>query len=76
MKIVGISCSPRKGKTTRTSLDNCIRAITENFPKIQTENIKSAVKDLFGYHFSLPGWAESLKYIFLKTFKGGLSACL
>ena len=48
MKIVGISCSPRKGKTTRTSLDNCIRAIAENFPEIQTEIIDLAGMDLRG----------------------------
>ena len=48
MKIVGISCSPRKGKTTRTSLDHCIRAITENFPEIQTEIIDLAGMDLRG----------------------------
>ena len=48
MKIVGISCSPRKGKTTRTSLDNCIRAITENFSEIQTEIIDLAGMDLRG----------------------------
>ncbi|MCD6294345.1 MAG: flavodoxin family protein [Deltaproteobacteria bacterium] len=48
MKIIGISCSPRKGKTTRTSLDNCIRAITENFPEIQTEIIDLAGMDLRG----------------------------
>ncbi len=48
MKIVGISCSPRKGKTTLTSLDNCIRAITENFPEIQTEIIDLAGMDLRG----------------------------
>ena len=48
MKIVGISCSPRKGKTTRTSLDNCIRAITENFPEIQTGIIDLVGMDLRG----------------------------
>lgn len=48
MKIVGISCSPRKGKTTRTSLDKCMGAITENFPEIQTEIIDLAGMDLRG----------------------------
>ncbi len=48
MKIIGVSCSPRKGKTTRVSLDNCIRAITENFPEIQTEIIDLAGMDLKG----------------------------
>jgi multimeric flavodoxin WrbA len=48
MKIVGISCSPRKGKTTRTSLDNCIHAITENFSEIQTEIIDLAELEIKG----------------------------
>ncbi|MCJ7810140.1 MAG: flavodoxin family protein [Desulfobulbaceae bacterium] len=36
MKIVGISCSPRKGKTTRYALEHCLKAITEKFPKVET----------------------------------------
>lgn len=48
MKIVGVSCSPRKGKTTRSSLDHCIRAINENLPDIQTEIIDLAEMDLRG----------------------------
>jgi len=48
MKIVGVSCSPRKGKTTRTSLDKCIGAITEKFPEIQTEIIDLAGLDIRG----------------------------
>ena len=48
MKIVGVSCSPRKGKTTRTSLDHCIRAITENFPEIKTEIIDLAGMEIKG----------------------------
>ncbi|HKI49596.1 MAG TPA: flavodoxin family protein [Desulfobacteria bacterium] len=48
MKIVGVSCSPRKGKTTRTSLEHCMGAITSNFPEIQTEIIDLACLDIRG----------------------------
>ena len=48
MKIVGVSCSPRKGKTTRTSLDKCIQAINENVPEIQTEIIDLAGMEVKG----------------------------
>ncbi len=48
MKIVGVSCSPRKGKTTRTSLDKCMGAIAENFPEIETEIIDLAGLDIRG----------------------------
>ena len=29
MKIVGISCSPRKGKSTKYALDVCLQAVKE-----------------------------------------------
>ena len=48
MKIVGVSCSPRKGMATRTSLDNCISAITSNFPEIRTEIIDLAEMEIKG----------------------------
>ena len=48
MKIVGVSCSPRKGKTTRTSLDKCFQAINENFPEIRTEIIDLAGMEVKG----------------------------
>jgi multimeric flavodoxin WrbA len=48
MKIVGVSCSPRKGKTTRTSLERCMGAITSNFPEIQTDIIDLAGLDIRG----------------------------
>ncbi len=48
MKIVGISCSPRKGKTTRISLERCMGAITTNYPEIQTEIIDLAGLEIKG----------------------------
>ena len=48
MKIVGVSCSPRKGKTTRTSLEHCMGAISANYPGIQTEIIDLAGLDIRG----------------------------
>lgn len=42
MKIIGVSCSPRKEKTTRLSLDRCLEAITLKFPGIEAEVIDLA----------------------------------
>jgi len=36
MKIVGISCSPRKGKSTKYALDVCLKAVKEMVPDIET----------------------------------------
>jgi len=36
MKIVGISCSPRKGKSTKFALDVCLQAVKEMVPDIGT----------------------------------------
>jgi multimeric flavodoxin WrbA len=36
MKIVGISCSPRKGKSTKVALEVCLQAVKETFPDIET----------------------------------------
>ena len=48
MKIVGVSCSPRKGKTTHISLERCLSAISKNFPDIQTEMIDLAKMEIKG----------------------------
>jgi multimeric flavodoxin WrbA len=40
MKIAGISCSPRKGKTTFYALKTCLQAVQESFPKIETTLIE------------------------------------
>ena len=48
MKIVGVSCSPRKGKTTFTSLERCMGAITSNYPDIETEIIDLGGRDVRG----------------------------
>ena len=42
IKIVAISCSPRKGKTTATALGVCLQAAKEVSPKIETELIELA----------------------------------
>jgi multimeric flavodoxin WrbA len=36
MKIVGISCSPRKGKSTKYALDVCLQAVKETGPDVET----------------------------------------
>jgi multimeric flavodoxin WrbA len=36
MKIVGISCSPRKGKSTKFALDVCLQAVKEMVPEVET----------------------------------------
>ena len=36
MKIVGISCSPRKGKSTKFALAVCLQAVKETVPDIET----------------------------------------
>jgi multimeric flavodoxin WrbA len=36
MKIVGISCSPRKGKSTTYALDVCLQAVKETIPDAET----------------------------------------
>jgi multimeric flavodoxin WrbA len=36
MKIVGISCSPRKGKSTKHALDVCLQAVKEITPDAET----------------------------------------
>ncbi len=41
-KIIGISCSPRKGKTTAAALDVCLKAAQNASPDIETELIELA----------------------------------
>ena len=36
MKIVGISCSPRKGKSTKYALEVCLQAVKETVPEAET----------------------------------------
>lgn len=36
MKIVGISCSPRKGKSTKVALEVCLQAAKEMVPDVET----------------------------------------
>jgi multimeric flavodoxin WrbA len=36
MKIIGISCSPRKGKSTKFALDVCLQAVKETVPDVET----------------------------------------
>ena len=36
MKIVGISCSPRKGKSTKVALEVCLQAVKEIVPDVET----------------------------------------
>ncbi len=40
MKIVGVSCSPRKGKSTFLALQACLQAAKETFPEIETTLIE------------------------------------
>jgi len=36
MKIVGVSCSPRKGKSTKVALEICLQAVKETVPEAET----------------------------------------
>jgi len=36
MKIVGVSCSPRKGKSTKVALEICLQAVQETVPEVET----------------------------------------
>jgi multimeric flavodoxin WrbA len=47
MKIVGVACSPRKGKTTAYALEECLKALREALPACETEMI-----ELADYQFS------------------------
>ena len=42
MKIVGIACSPRKGKTTAHALEECLKAVQTAVPSMQTEMLELA----------------------------------
>jgi multimeric flavodoxin WrbA len=42
MKIVGISCSPRKGKSTKYALGVCLHAVKETIPDAETMLIELA----------------------------------
>lgn len=48
MKIVGICCSPRKGKTTSYSLQACLSAVREAHPEADTELIELADMEIGG----------------------------
>jgi len=48
MKIVGISCSPRKGKTTKAALEACLEAAGKAAPGIETELIELAGRKING----------------------------
>jgi multimeric flavodoxin WrbA len=54
LKIVGISCSPRKGKTTATSVQAALEAVKTVNPQIQTQLV-----DLGGMNIS--GWNGGAK---------------
>jgi multimeric flavodoxin WrbA len=48
IKIIAISCSPRKGKSTATALGVCLQAAKEVGPKIETELIELAGLNING----------------------------
>ena len=48
MKILGIACSPRKGKTTYFALGECLAAAAEARPGVETELIELAGMDIRG----------------------------
>lgn len=48
MKIVGICCSPRKGKTTKYALGVCLNAVREAYPEVDTELIELADMKMAG----------------------------
>jgi len=48
MKIIGICCSPRKGKTTSYALTTCLSAVREAYPEVETELIELAEMKIGG----------------------------
>ncbi len=40
MKVIGVSCSPRKGKSTYFMLNECLKSLTDNYKNIKTEIIE------------------------------------
>lgn len=48
MKVLGISCSPRKGKTTAQAVSICLDAIRATVPGIETELIDLGGKNING----------------------------
>jgi len=48
VKIVGISCSPRKGKSTKYALEVCLQAVKEMVPDIETLLIELAETKMNG----------------------------
>lgn len=42
MKIIGVCCSPRKGKTTKYALEMCLNSIREEEPEVDIELIELA----------------------------------
>ena len=46
VKIIGISCSPRKGKTTFKAMGACLQAAKQVSPKIETQLIELAGLDI------------------------------
>jgi multimeric flavodoxin WrbA len=48
MKILGINCSPRRGKTTSYALEQCLKAAQETEAGIETEIIELGGLDIHG----------------------------
>lgn len=48
MKILGVACSPREGKTTYFALRECLAAAAEAQPRVETELIELAGLDIGG----------------------------
>ncbi len=46
VRIVGVSCSPRPGKTTAAGLEVCLEAAGKVSPRIRTELIELAIMDI------------------------------
>ena len=49
VKILGVSCSPRKGKTTATAVNIALDAAKEVYPRIAVELIDLGGKDIAGW---------------------------
>lgn len=48
MKIIGISCSPRKGKSTKTAMEVCLQSAREAAPDMETALIELAEMKING----------------------------
>ncbi|HUU93134.1 MAG TPA: flavodoxin family protein [Phycisphaerae bacterium] len=58
IRIVGVSCSPRPGKTTAQGLGICLKAARESGPNVETELVELAGLNIPVFDPAVPGSAD------------------